>query len=238
MPPKTYDLLAVGAHPDDVEVGAGGVLADQAQRGRTCAIVVLTRGELGTGGDSDTRAREIEAAAHVLGADVVRTFDWRDSQLADTYQHRLELAAVIRQTRPRVLLAPYPRVGHGRRQSHPDHVAAGLLAVNAVHLAALKKADLPGEPHLVTRLFHYFLPPGVMPDFVVDISDHFEKWITALSAHQSQFLNPEKSKDYLDSLTAMARSFGLMARCRYGQGFATIETVQIKDIMALVEGQD
>ncbi len=230
---KHYDLVAVGAHPDDVEVGAGGVLIDLGRRGRRCGMVILTRGEMGTGGNIDTRAEEVTRAAEIMGADVLATFDWGDTRLADSFEHRLELARVIRAARPRLLLAPYPKVGHGRRQSHPDHVAAGLLSVNAVGLAALKKADLPGQPHRVDRILHYFLPPGLAPDFVVDITPHFERWIDALSAHRSQFLNPEKSRDYVDDLTAMARSFGLQAGCRYGQGFRSAEPVLIDDLMAL-----
>ena len=232
---ERYDLLSIGAHPDDVEVGTGGVLIDQAQRGRKCGLVILTQGEMGTGGDPEIRAEEVRRAAEILHADIVTTFDWGDTRLQDGYEHRLELAAVIRRTRPRVILAPYPRVGHGRRQSHPDHVAAGVIAINAAHLASLKKADLDGEPYRVPRIFHYFLPPGVMPNFVVDITPHFDRWLEALKAHRSQFLNPEKSKDYIESITAMARSFGLQAGCKYGQGFYAVEPVLLSDILALVE---
>lgn len=230
---KSYDLLSIGAHPDDVEVGTGGVLIDLAQRGYRCGLVIMTKGEMATGGSAEIRAREVADAARILGADVIKTFDWGDTRLADDYQKRLEIAAIIRVTRPRIILAPYPHVGHGKRQCHPDHIAAGLITINAVGLAALKKVDLPGEPHLVSRVFHYFLPTGVMPNFVVDITPHFDQWIKALSAHQSQFLNPEKSRDYIEHLTATARSFGLQARCQYGQGFYTIEPIIVGDIMTL-----
>ncbi|MBU8933192.1 MAG: bacillithiol biosynthesis deacetylase BshB1 [candidate division Zixibacteria bacterium] len=233
MNEQTYDLLAIGAHPDDVEVGAGGVLIDAAGRGYRCGIVVMTQGEMATGGTPEMRSDEIRAAAKIMGVDVIETWDWGDTRLADNIDKRVALAEVIRRTRPRIILAPYPRIGHGRRQSHPDHVAAGVIAVNAAHLASLTKADLPGSAHLVQRLFHYFLPPGVAPDVVVDITSHYERWIEALSAHKSQFLNPGKSKDYLEHLSAMARSFGLQSRCKYGQGFCTAEPITVNDIMAL-----
>ncbi|MEW6049676.1 MAG: PIG-L family deacetylase [Candidatus Zixiibacteriota bacterium] len=229
----TYDLLSIGAHPDDVEVGTGGVLIDLHKRGYRCGIVILTQGEMGTGGTAEIRAQEVKDAAAILGADIIGTFDWGDTRLEDSYEHRLELAAIIRQTRPKIILAPYPHVGHGRRQSHPDHVAAGVIAINATNLAALKKVALTGEPHLVTRIFNYFLPPGVYPNFVVDITPHFDQWIAALSAHRSQFLNPEKSRDYIEQLTAMARSFGLQARCKYGQGFCSVEPIVVGDVMTL-----
>ncbi|NOY87885.1 MAG: bacillithiol biosynthesis deacetylase BshB1 [FCB group bacterium] len=232
---KNYDLLSIGAHPDDVEVGSGGVLIDLNKRGYKCGIVILTQGEMGTGGTAKIRTEEVKKAAKILGADIVKTFDWGDTKLEDTYDKRLELAKVIRRCRPKVILAPYPHVGHGKRQSHPDHVAAGVLALNAANLAALKKIDIPGERHLVTRIFHYFLPPGITPNFVIDITPHFEQWIQALSAHQSQFLNPEKSKNYIEYLTAMARSFGLLARCQYGQGFYAVEPILMKNMMMFVE---
>ncbi len=232
---KAYDLISIGAHPDDVEVGTGGVLIDLSKRGYKCGAVILTQGEMGTGGNAEIRASEMKAAAKILGVDIVATFDWGDTSLEDSYDKRVELARVLRQCRPRILLAPYPHVGHGRRQSHPDHVAAGVIAINASSLASLKKFDAPGEPHLVTRIFHYFLPPEVTPNFVVDITPHYDRWIEALSAHKSQFLNPEKSRDYIESLTAMARSFGMHARCKYGQGFHAIEPVLVKDIMTLGE---
>jgi len=233
-----YDLLSIGAHPDDVEVGSGGVLIDLNKRGKKTGIVILTEGEMGTGGTVEIRSKELHHAAKVLGSDVLKVFNWGDTRLEDSYDKRLELAQIIRQCRPKALLAPYPHVGHGRRQSHPDHVAAGIITVNAANLAALKKVDIEGEPHLVNRIFHYFLPPKVSPNFVVDITPHFDQWIEALSAHQSQFLNPEKSRDYIEHLSAMARSFGMQARCKYGQGFYAVEPILVKDIMTLAEDID
>jgi bacillithiol biosynthesis deacetylase BshB1 len=238
MAQRNYDLLSVGAHPDDIEVGTGGVLIDLHKRGYKCGVVILTEGEMGTGGTAEVRAEEVRQAADILGVDIVRTFDWGDTRLQDSYDNRLALAEIIRATKPRIVLTPYPHVGHGRRQSHPDHVAAGIITINAVHLASLKKADLPGDPHLVTRIFHYFLPPKVQPNFIIDITAHFEQWIEALSAHRSQFLNPEKSKNYIESLIATARSFGLLGRCQYGQGFYAVEPILVGDIMTLAASDE
>ena len=97
----TLDILAVGAHPDDVEVGAGGVIIDQTDRGRKCGLAILTRGEMSTGGTPEIRAEEVRTAARVLGASVEAHFDWGDTRLEDNYEHRLALAEVIRRTRPR-----------------------------------------------------------------------------------------------------------------------------------------
>lgn len=233
-----YDLIAIGAHPDDVEVGCGGVLIDLNKRGKKTGIVILTEGEMGTGGTAEIRAKELKHAAEILGSDVIKVFDWGDTRLEDTYDKRLALGQVIRDCRPKVILAPYPHVGHGRRQSHPDHVASGIISINAANLASLKKADIKGEPHLVTRIFHYFLPPGVNANFIVNITDHFDQWIEALKAHESQFMNPSKSRDYIESLTSMARSFGMQARCKYGQGFYSVEAILVEDIMTLAVGDD
>jgi bacillithiol biosynthesis deacetylase BshB1 len=235
---QPYDLLAIGAHPDDIEVGCGGVLLDLNRRGKKTGIVILTEGEMGTGGTAEIRAQELKHAAEILGSDVIQVFNWGDTKLEDSYDKRLKLAEVIRRCRPKVILAPYPHVGHGRRQSHPDHVAAGVIAINSANVASLKKVEVNGEPHLVTRIFHYFLPPGVSPNFVVNITPYFDQWMDALKAHKSQFLNPDKSRDYLESLASMARTFGMMARCQYGQGFYSVEPILVEDVMTLAIGDD
>lgn len=228
------DCLAVGAHPDDVEVGAGGVLVKLRQLGHTTGLVVLTRGEMGTGGTAEERARELHRAADLMGARVVDTFDLGDTRLYDTPENRLKLAAVYRTCRPRLVLAPYMRGGHGKRASHPDHIAAGELSMHAALYASLAKSDLPGEPFPVPPIFHYFLPPEVMPTFVVDITDQFETWMSALKAHASQFQNPAKPRDYIWALETSARHYGALIGAKYGQGFVAAEPIHVKDPMNLV----
>lgn len=231
-----YDLISIGAHPDDVEVGSGGVLIKSSEQDRKTGIIYLTAGERGTGGDPLIRSNESEAAARKMGADLLKTYNWGDTSLSDTYDKRLALAADIRRYRPRIILCPAPWAGHGRRQSHPDHVACGQIVINASQIAALKKVDVPGQPYQVGRIFYFFLPPGVIPDFVVDISDQFEGWLEALKCHRSQFLNPEKSRNYIDLLESLARSFGLMAGVKYGQGFKADQTPLIQDIFDMAKG--
>jgi len=230
-----YDLISIGAHPDDVEVGTGGVLVALNRGGYRTGIVYLTQGEMGTGGTPEIRAEEAINAARVMGSDLIETFDWGDCRLFDSYERRAELAGLIRKYRPKIILAPYPCVGHGKRQSHPDHVAAGQIVINAANYATLKKMPIEGEPHRVDRVFHYFLPPGLTPNFVVDITPYFDEWIEALKCHRSQFLNPEKSRDYIWTLESMARSFGIQAGCKYGQGFYNVEPIKIVDLFDLVK---
>ena len=230
------DCLALGAHPDDVEVGVGGVLVKLRQLGHTTGLAVLTRGEMGTGGTPEERAQEIHRAAHIMGAKVIATLDLGDTRLADTPENRMKVAALYRRTRPRLVFAPYFQGGHGQRASHPDHLAAGQLAMNAVPYAALAKLDLPGEPHQVPALFHYFLPPEVMPTFVVDITEQFDTWIAALKAHATQFQNPSKPRDYIWFLESRARHFGSLIGVKYGQGFAAGEPMNVRDPLSLVAG--
>jgi bacillithiol biosynthesis deacetylase BshB1 len=227
------DCLAVGAHPDDVEVGTGGVLVKLRQLGHSTGLAVLTRGEMGTGGTAEEREAEIHHAADIMGARVLATLDLGDTRLEDTPEHRLQVAALYRRFRPRIVLAPYHRGGHGKRASHPDHLAAGRLAMNAVPYAALAKLDLPGEPYQVPALFHYFIPPEVMPTFVVDITDQFDTWMKALKTHASQFQNPAKPRDYIWSLETMARHYGGLVGVKYGQGFVAGEPMNVRDPMHL-----
>jgi bacillithiol biosynthesis deacetylase BshB1 len=231
---EAIDCLALGAHPDDVEVGAGGVLVKLRQLGYRTGLAVLTRGELGTGGTPEVREREIDRAAAIMGAEVLAKLDWGDTRLVDTPERREQVAILYRRYRPRLVLAPYYQGGHGQRASHPDHLAAGKLAINAVPYAALAKLDIPGEPYQVPALFHYFLPPEVMPTFVVDITAQFDAWMESLKAHASQFQNPDKPRDYLRFLETRARHYGSLVGVNYGQGFVAGEPMSIHDPMMLV----
>ena len=112
-----YDIISIGAHPDDVEVGTGGVLIRSGQKGRKTGIIYLTAGEMGTGGDAEIRSREALDAANTMGADLLKTYDWGDTSLMDTYERRLAIASDLRQYRPKIVLCPAPWIGHGRRQS-------------------------------------------------------------------------------------------------------------------------
>lgn len=230
---KTYDILAIGAHPDDVEVGSGGVLMRMVGMGYRVGIVYLTRGEMGTGGTARIRKKEAERAAEIMGADLLEHFDIGDTRVFDTYENRGLVAHVLRKYRPAIVLAPHWEGHTGKRQSHADHVATGRIVLNAANLANLKKFDQRSEPHEVRAIFHYFLPIGVSPTFVVDITDYFDRWLEALKAHRSQFLNPKKNRDYLWTLETMARSFGSLIGVKYAQGFACSSPLHVADLLAV-----
>lgn len=232
----TFDVLSFGAHPDDVEVGTGGVLIRLRERGHRVGIVYLTEGEMGTGGTRAIRKREAEAAARIMGVEIVKRFNWGDTKLFDSYDKRVAIAKLIRRCKPRIIFAPHWDGFTGRRQSHPDHLATGRIVMNAANLAGLIKLGGEGTAHRTGAIYHYFLPSGVNPSFVVDITPQFERWMQALSAHRSQFLNPKKSRDYLWSLETMARTNGARIGVKYGQGFLSAEPLRIDDPMTLVQG--
>jgi len=236
MPKKVqkYDVISIGAHPDDVEVGTGGVLVKLKEKGHRTGIVYLTRGEMGTGGTAQIRKKEAEEAAGIMGADLLERFDLGDTKIFDTYENRSLVARVLRKYRPTIVLAPHWEGHTGRRQSHADHVATGRIVLNAANLARLKKFEPRTEPHEVRAIFHYFIPFGVAPTFVIDITDQYDTWLAALKAHRSQFLNPEKTRDYIWSLETMARSFGSLIGAKYGQGFVASSPLNVNDMFALV----
>lgn len=228
------DMLAIGAHPDDVEVGCGGLLIKMKERGYRTGVVYVTRGEMGTGGTPEIREQEAKAAAEILGAEILATLDFGDCRVVDNFESRVAIAQLLRRHRPKIVLAPYWQGGHGKRQSHPDHLATGRIVMNAAYYASFKKLPIPEEPYKINALYHYFLPPEVSPTFIVDITEQYERWMEALKAHKSQFLNPEKDRDYLWSLESMARSFGGMIGVKYGQGYAIGEPMRIDDPFCLV----
>ncbi len=231
-----YDIISIGAHPDDVEVGSGAVLIKLVEKGYKAGIIYLTAGEMGTGGNPEIRAQESVSAAQTMGAALLKTYDWGDSSLVDDYEKRIMLAADLRRYRPRIILCPAPWKGHGRRQSHADHVACGEITINAANLAGLKKVGVEGEPCDAPRIYFYFLPPNIQPDLVVDVTGQFDRWIEALKCHKSQFLNQEKSRDYIWTLESMSRSFGLLVGVKYGQGFKSDQTIMVDDLFDLARG--
>jgi N-acetylglucosamine malate deacetylase 1 len=231
---ERIDLMAFGAHPDDIEVGCGGLLIKLRKRGYKTGLVILTQGEMGTGGTPEIRRKEVQDSAEIMGAKVLAHLDMGDCRLEDNYESRLVVAQYIRRYRPKIVLAPWSTGGHGKRASHPDHIACGKIVINATNYSALKKLPVEEPPYLIGGLFHFFLPPEVPPTFIVDITDEFDGWIKALSAHRSQFLNPAKNSDYLWLLESMARGYGVQIGVKYGLGYAIGEPLKINDPFCLV----
>jgi N-acetylglucosamine malate deacetylase 1 len=230
------DLLAIGPHRDDVELLCGGTLIKESRKGHRTAILDLTQGEMGTRGSAELRAREAEAAAEVLGVTVRRNLQLPDAAIENTPAVRLRLARVLRELKPRVVIAPAPR---GR---HPDHRVASQLVRDACFLAGLAKLDAGSAPHRPLKVLHAvaYREDHVKPTFVVDISDEFETKLEAIRCYGSQFdgalqageVYPTGEPLY-DVVRHQAAHYGSLIRCRYGEPFFTYETMRVTDVLSL-----
>ncbi len=209
------DLLVVAPHPDDAELGVGGTLARAKAEGKRCGIIDLSRGEMATKGSPEIREKEAAAAAKILGLDYRNNLAWPDSMLVDKMEYRLELAQIIRELKPRVIIAPH------QSDRHPDHVAASLLTPAAIHLAGLANAPLEGEAHKVENLFYYMGNASFEANLIVDISDYIEAYEEALRAYKSQFSGKAVSEtvttDIFRRRRARAAYWGSFINAQYGE---------------------
>jgi bacillithiol biosynthesis deacetylase BshB1 len=215
-------ILAFGAHPDDVEIGAGGILAKHAKAGRRTVICDLTEAELSSNGTVETRRGEARRAGEILGLADRINLGFPDRGLGSREQIE-QMARVIRRFRPRVVLAPYPK------DRHPDHVAAGQMVKEAVFDAGIRKLDLGGDlpAHRVERLYYYFINDIDRPHLIVDISEVYEQKEAAILAYRSQFLRKEGEVDtplnrpqYLAMVRGRAQLWGQQIGTDYAEGLA------------------
>jgi bacillithiol biosynthesis deacetylase BshB1 len=230
------DLLAIAAHPDDVELTCGGTLLKMAQRGYKTGILDLTAGEMGSRGTVETRAKEAAKAAKLLRVQWREPLGVPDSDVQPARQHKMRLAAVIRQLQPRTVIIPYWEA------RHPDHYNASTLAYEGCFLAGLKQLPLDGEPHRPFKILYSTAYATVRPTFVVDITTQYERRRRAILAFSSQF-HPgkaaKKSKVFLaidrleDEMNQLARHYGQMIGVRYGEPFLQKELMQVDDIVKL-----
>src|SRR5271163_2629699 len=207
------DLLAIAAHPDDVELTSGGTLLKMAQQGYRTGILDLTQGETGTRGTPETRLREAARAAKILGARVRRNLALPDAHLALREDYKIAIAEVIREFQPHTVILPY---WEGR---HPDHYAAARLGYEGCFLAGLKQLPIEGEAFRPFKILYstvYF--KEIRPTFVVDISKHYERRYRAILAYHSQFKpKPREKKSKVDiPLDRLHHEVNLIARY-YGQ---------------------
>jgi len=230
------DLLAIAAHPDDVELTCGGTLIKMARRGYKTGILDLTAGEMGSRGTPETRAREASKAAKLLGVSWRGTLGVPDSDVQPSRQHKLKLAGVIRELRPKTVILPYWEA------RHPDHYHASTLGYEGCFLAGLKQLPLDGEPYRPFKILYSTSYASVRPTFVVDITKEFEQRHKAILAFASQFRparGAPKGKVYLaidrleDEMNQLARHYGQMIGVRYGEPFLTKELIQVEDVVAM-----
>ena len=218
------DILAFGAHPDDVEFGCGGILAKASAEGQSIVIVDLTLGDKGTNGNPQLRKAEGEAAAQSIGAKRLY-LDFNDCEVFDTYESRLKLVKVIREYKPRLILAP---VWNGER-NHPDHIACGLMARYASRYARFAKI-LPEFPtHKPEGILHYLPHGGKEVDFLIDISPYVDAWKHMMGCHRSQMLTLPYSENALKN----AANYGAMINRPYAQGLLKGNPIIIDDIQTI-----
>jgi bacillithiol biosynthesis deacetylase BshB1 len=250
MTAPPLDILAIAAHRDDVEQTCGGTLLKMAQRGQRTGVLDLTQGEMGTRGSAEDRAREAAEAARILGVGWRRALDIPDGRVENTWENRLKVASVIRETRPRAVILPYWK---GR---HPDHYACSVLGYEACFLAGLAKLALSpqlsavsqtaadkGEslaPHRPFKIIYATLYYDVRPTFVVDISQQFEQKFASILAYKSQFSDQEAGKDLFPAhneirarVDAMARYYGVLGGVTYAEPFLQKEIGLVEDLLAI-----
>jgi bacillithiol biosynthesis deacetylase BshB1 len=237
-PPKAesrvVDVLAIAAHRDDVEQTCGGTLLKTAEQGHKTAILDLTRGEMGTRGTADDRAREAAEAARILKCAWRDALDIPDGRVENTYENRLKVARVIRQARPKSVILPY---WQGR---HPDHYTASTLGYEACFLAGLKKLAIDGEPHRPFKIIYASLYFDVRPTFVVDITDQFEARLASLMAYKSQYADQQEGAglfpqhaEIRDRVETMAKFYGLLAGVKYAEPYVQKEVGMVQDVTAI-----
>ena len=235
------DALVFGPHPDDAEIGAGGLLLKLKTLGHTTGIVDMTHGDMGWGTPQE-RLRECDEAARILKLDLRVNLDLPDFRVEDNWENRCKVAAVIRKYRPEIVLAPYYDIPPGRGLGHNDHWQTGLLVTQAFNLAHLHKAPIEGRPYQAKAIYYFYLPPGVRPTFVVDVTPHFDEWMRALACHKTQFFNPDKPKPKNDLPGVMeivetnARSAGWSVGARYAQAYLSASPLKVGDPLDLVRG--
>jgi len=237
------DILAIGVHPDDVELGCSGVLLNEARNGKATGIIDLTQGELGTRGSVETRYAEAAAAARILAVKTRENLRFRDGFFRNDEEHQLQLIRVIRKYRPEIV------IGNVLDDRHPDHGRAGHLIADACFLSGLAKietTDDEGKAQEKWRpkyVLHYLQDWYHEPDLLVDISDVFEQRMESIKAYTTQFGvmddndGPQtyiSTPDFLDSVVARARMFGKRIGVKYAEGFITEKKIGIRNLDSLV----
>jgi bacillithiol biosynthesis deacetylase BshB1 len=230
----TADVLAIAAHRDDVEQTCGGTLLRMAARGLRTAILDLTKGEAGTRGTAEDRAREAEEAAKLLGVGWRQALDLPDGAIANTYENRLKIVDVIREIRPRVVILPYWQA------RHPDHAIVASLGYEACFLSGLAKIETGTKPHRPFKIIYASLYADVRPSFVVDITPFIEQRHSALMAYKSQYANQAAGsalfvaeEEIRERTFAEARHYGLLAGVKYGEPFVQKEVGLVDDLTLL-----
>ncbi len=230
------DVLAIAAHPDDVELTCGGTLIKMVQKGYKTGILDLTAGEMGTRGTPETRANEAARSGKILKVSWRGTLGVPDSDVQPSRQHKLRVATMIRDLRPHTVIIPYWEA------RHPDHYHASTLGYEGCFLAGLKQLPIEGEPFRPFKILYATSFEGMPATFIVDITKQYETRRRAILAYASQFRPARSEKrqrvflaiDELDSrMDLLARHYGQMIGVKYGEPFLQKELMSVDDVVAL-----
>ena len=230
-PKSRAGILAIGAHPDDIEFGCGGVLLAEAARGNKIDLYVCSRGESSSNGTPTERSAEARSAAAILGATLKFLDFGGDSHIAVTVENTLAIARSIRAVRPEILLAPTTSPGQ-----HPDHAAVGRICADALRLARYGGITelRDRSPHAVGHFFAYAVTPSAEPPHAqvavhVDISPYFQRWVQLMECHKTQL----RTRDYIELQTARARLLGVQAGVEYAQALFMSDHLLVKRLAEL-----
>jgi bacillithiol biosynthesis deacetylase BshB1 len=239
---KKVDILAIGIHPDDVELSASGTLLRHAAQGKTFGLLDLSQGELGTRGTVAIRAAEAAASAKLLGASFREMLDIPDGLFEHKPENWLKIVRIIRACKPEIVLC------NSIDDRHPDHGRAAKMTADACYYAGLEKIEtldkegLTQEKWRPKAVYHYIQDRQLTPDFVVDITPFFAKKMEAILTFRSQFFDPTgevpntpiSGKDFLDFMEAKARVFGRPIQAQYAEGFLCSRIPGVGDLFELV----
>lgn len=236
------DVLAFGVHPDDVELSCAGVLLIEKLNGKKTGIIDLTQGELGTRGTAATRKLEAVNAAKILQADVRENLEMADGFFKNDEAHQRKIIIALRKYQPEIVLCNAPS------DRHPDHGRSARLVADAAFLSGLKKIEtevngVPQEAWRPKYVFNYIQDKLLNPDFVLDISEVFDKKLEAIKAYTTQFHNTESNEpqtyistpDFLDSVVYRHKWFGKMIGVKYAEGFITEKMIGFKNFDAFIK---
>jgi bacillithiol biosynthesis deacetylase BshB1 len=234
------DIIAIGVHPDDVELGCSGTIMRHIQLGCKVGIVDLTRGELGTRGTAEIRDKEAQDAAKIIGVSIRDNLGFRDGFFKNDEEHQLKLIQIIRKYQPDIVITNAPT------DRHPDHGRASQLTLDAAFLSGLPKivTKLNGKNQISWQpkaVYHYIQAQYHEPDFVIDISKFHERKLEAILAYKTQFYNPDSKEpetfisnpQFLESVKARDIMFGIHAGFKYAEGFLKNRYLGIEDLRHL-----
>jgi N-acetylglucosamine malate deacetylase 1 len=235
------DILAIGAHPDDVELGCGATVAKEISLGKLVGILDLTRGELGTRGSAEIRDKESARAAEILGVSIRENLAFADGFFVNDKEHQLEVIKMIRKYKPEIVLA------NAVEDRHIDHPKGSNLISDACFLSGLRRVEtiLDGNKQQAWRpkhVYHYIQWKNLKPDFVVNVGHFIHKKMEAVKAYDSQFYKPDSkepsspiaSKNFLESITYRAQDLGRLIGVDYAEGFTVERFVAINQLSDLI----